>query len=875
MLTDWATITDIVGVADGASAPRLYFKKSTDADAFGVANDSSGNGWKYVTASNGSSPYRFTLDYSLINGGSVTSGDTMQYFVVAQDAANNLGSSPLGATGSANPPVQNVNGHGALNSFSIAPVSGTVTVGSGGTYPSLSGAGGLFAALNGTVLTGNVVANITSDVTEDGSVTLKQFLTNEYPSSTTYTLTIQPDSATMRTISGSVNGGLITLSGADRVTMDGRFGGSGRYLTFRNTYSGISASTLLFINDASDNTVRNCVAEGTGTYFYGVISFRTGTVTGNDNNLITGCQVRDLSTAAGVPYALIGSLGSSAPIANSNNTISNNELFNFNSFGVYISATGNDSWTISGNDIHEVNTATGLVFAIDVRCGGTNVIMGNSLHDLNTTDIQSVGIHVDSVGTTTISRNRFTAFTGIDSANGVLGIWVQGGSGSTINVLNNQITLSPATPISTTLRGIYDSGPTGSAVNVFYNSVLMGGTESGTRNSWASYRAGAYNAGASTHTARDNIFLNLRTGGTGSHYSVGTVGGSSYTASHNVYAGTGATAANFMNFSNTPMSFATWQSSTGDTNSQAGIADSGNFTAAMFVNAATGDLHLVPGGNALVNALGTPIAGVTDDYDGDPRNPTTPSIGSDEFPVPDIVIEQPAGNGLTDGVSTKDFGAATVNDGTVVAIFKITNTGFDNLTGLAVTLDGTNAGDFGTTQPVSTTLAPGVSTFFNVSFAPTVAGTRSAAIHITSNVTGAKNPFDIALTGTGITVLENWRQTWYGTTSNTGNAADDADPYHTGVPNLVVFAVLGPNQDPAKVAARLLPQAQIIGANYVITFTQPTGVSGVSYGAEWRADLLPGSWTPMNHTLDGTTHTFSVPIAGNPQIFLRLKVTSP
>ena len=87
--------------------------------------------------------------------------------------------------------------------------------------------------------------------------------------------------------------------------------------------------------------------------------------------------------------------------------------------------------------------------------------------------------------------------------------------------------------------------------------------------------------------------------------------------------------ANFMDFSGTagtagPMSFATWQSSTGDTNSQAGIAGSGNFTTAMFVDAATGDLHLVPGGNPW-STPGTPIAGVTDDYDGQTRSPTTPT----------------------------------------------------------------------------------------------------------------------------------------------------------------------------------------------------------------------------------------------------------
>ena len=646
VLTGWATITEAVGVSGGANAPRLYFKKSTDADVFGVANDSTGNGWKYVTASNASSPYSFTLDYSLINGGSVSAGDTIQYFVVAQDAANNFGSSPAFATASANPPIQNVNGHGALNSFVIfKPLSAFDTVGAGGDYTNLTGAGGAFDAINNTVLTGNVVISITSDLIETGSVSLSQWAES---GAGDYTVTIQPDSATMRTISGNVNAKLITLNGADRVTIDGRFGGSGRHLTFRNTFSSSGAGTLLFINDASNNAVRNCVLEGVSTSSVGgVIGFGNGIATGNDNNLITGCQVRDLSTAAGVPQNLIGSQGRSAVVANSGNTISNNELFNFNVYGIYIVSTGNDSWTISGNNIYEVNAATSDNFGITMQGGGTNIITGNFIHDLLTTNNTSTGIYFIGTGTTTVARNRVTAFSANMFTSTVCGIVAAGGAGSTLNVVNNQITLSPAVSRSTALVGLYDLGVTGSVVNIFHNSVILGGTESGTYNSWASLHARA-----TTHTARDNLFLNLRTGGTGSHFAVGSeVPGGSYTVSHNVYAGTGATAANFLDFSGTfgapvPLSFAMWQSSTGDTNSQAGLAGSGNFTTAMFANAATGDLHLLPGGSVLVNGLGTPIAGVTTDFDGDPRSPSTPTIGADEFTQPTAFSTWAAANGV-------------------------------------------------------------------------------------------------------------------------------------------------------------------------------------------------------------------------------------
>ena len=122
------------------------------------------------------------------------------------------------------------------------------------------------------------------------------------------------------------------------------------------------------------------------------------------------------------------------------------------------------------------------------------------------------------------------------------------------------------------------------------------------------------------------------------------------------------------------------------------------------------------------------------------------------------------------------------------------------------------------------------------------------------------------------TVQETWRFTYYGTT---GNAADAADPYHTGVQNLAVFAVLGPKQDPAKVATGHLPRPLLAGANYGISFTEPTGVSGVTYGAEWRADLATGNWQAVTDTGSGNVHTFSVPIGSHTQIFMHLTVSSP
>jgi len=57
-------------------------------------------------------------------------------------------------------------------------------------------------------------------------------------------------------------------------------------------------------------------------------------------------------------------------------------------------------------------------------------------------------------------------------------------------------------------------------------------------------------------------------------------------------------------------------------------------TAALFVNAAAGDLQLKPSANALLNRIATPLANATLDSDGQPRPTGTTDIGADEFGIP-------------------------------------------------------------------------------------------------------------------------------------------------------------------------------------------------------------------------------------------------
>jgi hypothetical protein len=124
-------------------------------------------------------------------------------------------------------------------------LNGTLTVGLGGDYTSLTGADGLFNAFNGNFVTGNVTAQIISDLTESGESSLNQWVEQ---GAGNYTLTIQPDAAVNRTISGTYKGGLFRLSGADRVLIDGRYNGSGNYLTFINNKDTNTTATFQLIS---------------------------------------------------------------------------------------------------------------------------------------------------------------------------------------------------------------------------------------------------------------------------------------------------------------------------------------------------------------------------------------------------------------------------------------------------------------------------------------------------------------------------------------------------------------------------------------------------------------------------------------------------
>jgi fibronectin type 3 domain-containing protein len=122
-----------------------------------------------------------------------------------------------------------------------------------------------------------------------------------------------------------------------------------------------------------------------------------------------------------------------------------------------------------------------------------------------------------------------------------------------------------------------------------------------------------------------------------------------------------------------------------------------------------------------------------------------------------------------------------------------------------------------------------------------------------SNESAASAP----VSATAYTAQENWRFTHFGTTANTGNAADDADPDGDGWTNANEFAA---GTDPNDRTSLLKISTLETGTqDVVIGF--PT-VAGKNYRVEKSATLLDGSWQTVASPVPGTGATVEITDVG-------------
>lgn len=200
-------------------------------------------------------------------------------------------------------------------------------------------------------------------------------------------------------------------------------------------------------------------------------------------------------------------------------------------------------------------------------------------------------------------------------------------------------------------------------------------------------------------------------------------------------------------------------------------------------------------------------------------------------------------NGAAPQGTTSDFGFF-IDDVTVTNATHLTNTTTTLLPGGASSfvLDATTAG-----APLSS------ATGYSMRVRPNV-GTRWFGFGSLKNVT------TLSVTGYAAWVLADYPMVTGGFT---------ADHENDGIPNGVEYAFgLNPTRPDG---AASLPQPVLAGGNLTLSYNQPPGVTGITYGAEWSYHLT--DWNPVTDTGSGSSHLFSVSTADKPALFLRHKIT--
>lgn len=307
--------------------------------------------------------------------------------------------------------------------------------------------------------------------------------------------------------------------------------------------------------------------------------------------------------------------------------------------GMNLDNSGSASHTVRNNLISRVHTNStmpalitspsdsialiGINFAL--ASNSATVLERNEVYELRgdatTSNVAVVGIYSSGFGT--IRRNKISGINNkaANAGNRALLIGILNSSDG-ISVENNMISIVNSWLVSLNTYGILDIHTTANTNNYYFNTVLVSGSATGNQDRSYGYFK---NGSTGSHLLRNNLFENSRGGG-GLNFIFGCsdatpAAWSSNTSNYNCfYLSNSAT---FGLWGTTAVDFSTWKTNTG--------GDINTFQYFPVYQDGYLDIHLANNtANCGLKGTGITIAGISIDFDGDPR-PNPPTVGADEY----------------------------------------------------------------------------------------------------------------------------------------------------------------------------------------------------------------------------------------------------
>jgi hypothetical protein len=574
-----------------------------------------------------------------------------------------------------------------------APTGNTITnFGTTGTFSSYANVSG---TVNGILvrntknfnISRNTVTSSAGGVTVSGTINGIQIPASSNAPTGTLTQTINNNTISVRggniaNVLDGINIPSTSVNATTTVSIN-----NNDFNTFGHTVAGGTGAISFIIQggnpltqNMNSNTFTNISVNTTGTITF--FSFAPSLISGasfslSSNQIVTGF------TRTGVGSTTVWSSNASSVAGStqnqSNNNFSNITLTGASAFtGISNTDGGAPVKTINGNTFSNITTGAGTVVPMSVNFSGagTNVnnntitgittgnsitalligssnaatitVSGNIIDPINSAGTSVIGISVAGIGAV-ISKNKIYDLNGSVAGSVVTGIANVGTTtSSTITIVNNLIgnLTAPAATGSNAVIGINVSGTaTTSTMNVYYNTVNLSNPTSGAGfGSSGIFALASSTATTTTLNLRNNIIVNTS-----------IQNGAGLTVAYRRTAGTAGTLANYASTSNNNLFYAGTPSATnliysdGTSSAQTlALYKAGVFTAGTIaprdsasvtenppflstVGASANFLHINTTVATQIESGASPIAGITDDFDGNTRNVSTPDIGADEF----------------------------------------------------------------------------------------------------------------------------------------------------------------------------------------------------------------------------------------------------